>query len=207
MKTEEFILKHEYELNNKQFEAVMTKAINELTVSQRVSLINLFASVSAQFAIPKNYFRDKRTLKAIQIPYGVTSIGEGAFFYCSSLTSITIPESVTSIGEWAFGSCHGLTSVTIPNSVTSIGYCAFLDCSSLTSVIVPDTVTSIGSFAFSECTGLRNIVIPNSVTSIGQGAFYRCTSSLTIYCEAESQPSGWHEAWAGENCKVIWGHK
>ena len=36
------------------------------------------------------------------IPNSVTSIGDGAFYYCTSLTSITIPNSVTSIGMWAF---------------------------------------------------------------------------------------------------------
>ena len=52
--------------------------------------------------------------------YSVTSIGYGAFVYCSSLTSVTIPNSVTSIGYGAFEGCSSLTSVTIPNSVTSI---------------------------------------------------------------------------------------
>ena len=37
-----------------------------------------------------------------------------------------------------------------------------------------------------------SITIPNSVTSIGKGAFWYC-SSLTIYCEASSQPSGWND--------------
>ena len=34
--------------------------------------------------------------------YTVTSIGNSAFYECSSLTSVTIPNSVTSIGERAF---------------------------------------------------------------------------------------------------------
>ena len=69
------------------------------------------------------------------ITYSVTSIGDYAFYYCSSLTSITIPNSVTSIGGGAFQYCSSLTSVTIPNSVTSIGEQAFLGCSSLKTVI------------------------------------------------------------------------
>ena len=38
-------------------------------------------------------------------PYSVTSIGYGAFYYCSDLTSVTIPNSVTSIGSEAFFYC------------------------------------------------------------------------------------------------------
>lgn len=73
-------------------------------------------------------------IKDLVIPNNVTSIGLGAFYYCSGLTSVTIPSSVTSIGPDAFRYCSALTSVTIPNSVTSIGYSAFLNCSGLTSV-------------------------------------------------------------------------
>jgi len=35
----------------------------------------------------------------------VTSIGRGAFLYCSGLTSVTIPNSVTTIGNFAFSGC------------------------------------------------------------------------------------------------------
>ena len=61
--------------------------------------------------------------------------------------SYTIPNSVTSIGNFAFSYCTSLTSITIPNSVTDIGSYAFQDCTSLTSITIPSSVTSIGDYA------------------------------------------------------------
>jgi len=52
----------------------------------------------------------------------VTSIGDGAFFDCTSLTAITIPNSVTSIGREAFGECTHLTSVTFLGKITSSNF-------------------------------------------------------------------------------------
>ncbi len=70
--------------------------------------------------------KDKTTL--IQCPGGKA----GAY---------TIPDSVTTIGDSAFYYCTSLTSVTIGDSVTSIGYRAFYDCDSLTNVYFKGTMS------------------------------------------------------------------
>ena len=41
----------------------------------------------------------------------VTSIGDSAFYNCTSLTSIEIPASVTSIGDSAFSNCSSLKTI------------------------------------------------------------------------------------------------
>ena len=112
--------------------------------------------------------------------YSVTSIGEGAFIDCTSLTSITISDSVTSIGNYAFSNCTSLTNITIPDSVTVIGRTAFNNCTSLTSITIPDSVTSIGDYAFIDCTSLTNVTIPDSLTSIGTSVFAGCRSLTSI---------------------------
>ena len=123
----------------------------------------------------------ERTITSIDIPYGITSIGVGAFTRCTSLASITIPNSVTSIGSKAFYSC-AFTSITIPSSVTSIGDNAFYYCENLSSITISNGVKSIGVGAFQDCSALTSITIPSSVTSIGKNAFSRCPAlqSITI---------------------------
>ena len=148
--------------------------------------------------------------------YSVTSIGEGAFRNCSSLTSITIPNSVTSIGLQAFRNCSSLTSITIPNSVTSIGVEAFYDCSSLTTpvynahcfaymptsfkgaYVIPEGIKQIAGGAFWNCSSLTSITIPNSVTSIGDCAFSNCSSFVSMVVE-----SGNTKYDSRDNCNAI----
>ena len=57
---------------------------------------------------------------------GATSIREGGFERCNSLTSVTIPDSVTSIGNGAFNNCNKLKSVTMlsttPPTISSLTF-------------------------------------------------------------------------------------
>ena len=128
-----------------------------------------------QYAVAKNN-------TTFDIPNSVTSIGDYAFYNCSSLTSITIPDSVTSIGDYAFYYCSSLASVTMGDSVTSVGNHAFQNCISLTSIAIPNSVTIIGDSAFSGCSFLTNVTLGNSVQSIGENAFHSCycLTNITI---------------------------
>ena len=106
----------------------------------------------------------KSRLKTVIIGNNVTSIGEGAFKNCSSLTAVKIGNSVTNIGEGAFMNCSSLTGIEIGNSVTSIGEGAFMDCSSLAAVEIGNSLTSIGEGAFDNCSALRLVINFSNLT-------------------------------------------
>ena len=129
------------------------------------------------------------------IPNNITTIGECAFYECSSLTSIIIPNSVTTIGEKAFSYCSSLTSITIPTSVKLIGAEAFEGCTRLTSGKLGDIswkfkerktellFTGTGRMPeflkggapwSSSCSQVRTVKMSEGITSIGDFAFSNC---------------------------------
>ena len=124
----------------------------------------------------------------------VTSIGERAFYNCTSLTSITIPESVTSIGEWAFSGCSSLTEINFNATnmsdlsyVNYVFYNAGQDGEGIT-VNIGANVTRIPARLFypynyrsySPKITTVNFAENSQCTSIGNGAFGYCTSLTEI---------------------------
>jgi len=127
----------------------------------------------------------------VSFPASLTSIGKGAFSYCSGLTSVTVDDGnstykavdnvvYTKDGTTLVFAAGGLTSVTIPNTVTSIGSSAFSGCRGLTSVSLPASLTSIGDSAFSGCSSLTSVSFPASLTWIGDSAFSGCSRLTSV---------------------------
>ena len=116
----------------------------------------------------------RRKIQSVQIPAGVTEIGDKAFYGCGSLAGIMLPDSITEIGENAFYECSSLTGITLPKGLREIGKNTFVNCNSLKCIALPDSVTKIRSYAFRSCKNLTGIIIPASVTEIQNSAFWGC---------------------------------
>ena len=158
------------------------------TISGKGSMYDYSSSSNAP------WYSSRASITNVVINDGVTSIGNYAFYWCSSLSSITIPDSVTTIGNYAFEDCSYLTNINIPDSVTSIGSYAFSGCEGLTSV----NITNIEAwcnidFNSKEANPLyyaknlylsgklvTNLTIEKNVTSIGDSAFFHCKSLTSV---------------------------
>lgn len=130
-----------------------------------------YASVSPY---PHNSYQIGRNIRSVDIPQGVTSIGNHAFEECFALEEVTIPQSVTSIGLIAFGGCCKLTTLSLGENVETIGGGAFFRCSSLSNITIPKKVKVIESGysgtpsfyrTFAYCSGLKYIILPAELTT------------------------------------------
>ena len=129
----------------------------------------------------------------VKIGYGVTSIGNDAFYGCKnivdlslncpyvgswfkglqSIKHIEIGDSVKIIDDEAFSNCKNLEELLIGNNVTTIGKKAFYNCNSLPFIDIPRSTISIDDDAFNGCSSLM-IELGKGLTSIGNRAFYNC---------------------------------
>lgn len=107
----------------------------------------------------------------LEIPEGVTVIGDEAFEYRREVTSIVIPDSVTEIGACAFSHCESLKEIVIPEGVTKLesSMCDF--CENLQSVHLPESLAEIESCALHNCSQLEHLTVPAGVQKIEDDAF------------------------------------
>ena len=150
-------------------------------LGQRAFIGHKFAAITLPDGLESigNYaFYGCTSLKDVTLPAGLQSIGDNAFCVCSALTAIDIPASVTSIGAGAFDGCSSLAAVTLHDGLKSIGDYAFDGCTSLTAIRIPGTVKTVGMYSFQDCSALASLELAEGVKELGLLAFRNC-SALT----------------------------
>lgn len=127
----------------------------------------------------------------LELPEGLTHVGELAFYNCAGITAVSIPEKVKTIGDMAFMNCTGMTILKLPEGLESIGENAFELCSALTDLRLPSTLKYLKEQAFYRCGSLRSVEIPRSVTEMGMGVFSYCDGLIqaTVLAPLERLPS------------------
>ena len=101
------------------------------------------------------------------VNYGVTYIGEDAFYGCENLTEVHLADgTLTEIGESAFSMCKNLEEIVIPDSVETIQSYVFGYCFALKEVTLSKNLSFLGFDAFLRCHALEHIELPDSITSL-----------------------------------------
>lgn len=197
------------EINSALKELASTDGRSKVLVSLDLSEVEGLTKLEEPSSTNSTYsFYGCTNLSGIVLPDKITTIGEGAFSGCSSLTEMTIPfvgasataeykesyfgyifgkskyDGGTKTADEGWSNCYYIPSTLRKVTVTgeNVPSNSFEGCVKLTKIILGSKVTSIGKSAFHNCTSLASITIPDSVTSIGSYAFEGCTAlkSITI---------------------------
>ena len=129
-------------------------------------------------AIPASAFA-KTSLRFIEFPAQLKTIGEKAFYERSLVGRLVLPESLDSIYSYAFYK-NFLTEVIIPANVKYIGGYAFNDNDRLTSVTLGCGLTEISNYCFNSCEKLAVVKGGENVKTIESGAFNYCSELRSV---------------------------
>ena len=123
-------------------------------------------------------------LSTISIPNYVQEFGNEAFRECTKLHSIDFADgqNLLSIGQYAFYNCSTLVSVTVPEGVQTLGAYAFYNNSSLVKIKLPSTLNVIGNYAFGNCQQLMKMnVAAYAPPTVSSSTFYAVPRTATVY--------------------------
>jgi hypothetical protein len=133
----------------------------------------------------------------------ITSIGNYAF-QGNHLSSINLPQTNIAIGNYAFSGNQLLETLTIPAGVSFSTSGMFSACISLTTVIISPGYTRGIYDYFGNCPNISRIYLPSSTGTISNTALTSSTS-LTIYTDALSKPSGWWNSGLPSQFNLVFG--
>jgi hypothetical protein len=126
---------------------------------------------------------ENETILKVELPEGLTSIGNYAFYKCTKIAQIDVPQAMQIIGDYAFYGCKALATVTIQEfGATEIGKFAFFQCTALKSITLPSTLYTIGEYGFALCTGLTSITSEDDDPPVcGTACFANVDKSIPVY--------------------------
>ena len=149
------------------------------------------------------YVNNEKVL-SLEIPQGVTAIGDFAFYTSPEFRSVKLPEGLESIGRYAFYDCSGVTEIQLPDSLKEVGKDAFARCvrlnevtlgsvigektmkelsvpaDALKMVTVSDGTASLAPEAFKDYRKLESVVLPASLKTVGKDAFLNCSGLKNV---------------------------
>ena len=70
--------------------------------------------------VSRNSYKGNKELEKVEIPNGITTIGEGAFENCLALTTVVIPESVITIELNAFYGSESLKQIIVSGELEEV---------------------------------------------------------------------------------------
>lgn len=132
-------------------------------------------------------FVGAKSLKSVELPAELKTIGYKTFSGADSLESISLPDSVETISSEAFAYSVNLKKIEMGENVKTIEESAFANDVALEDIVLSDSIESIGDNAFERTDSLKSITLPKKLKTIGDSLFLG-SGVEDIYVPEEMQP-------------------
>ncbi len=139
-------------------------------------------------AIATEAFNGCKNLTSIDVPDGMTIIGNNTFNGCTNLENVILPNTITEIGSSAFTNTKWLTKL----QSDSYGIATSKDGSATYAIDVNTSITdgelspylsklkAIAAYAFQDCINITTFNMPYGATKIGSYSFSGCTALESV---------------------------
>ncbi|MDR2919833.1 MAG: leucine-rich repeat domain-containing protein [Tannerella sp.] len=154
-------------------EGMAEKAVPEIVEDVHVKALKNFY-ISGTTLVKYRGSEDK-----VNVPYGITVIGERAFADNENIDCVVLPETVREIRNEAFCDCTSMQKINLPAGIIHIGAATFENCVKLLRIELPD-IRKIEQSTFNRCHKLGEVKLPEDLEEIDDLAFYQCHSLKVI---------------------------
>ena len=119
--------------------------------------------------VPNEAFKDKSTLRSIELTGGFFELGLSAFTRCTQLSSLVLPDSIHTINSFALYGCSGLTALTLGLELDYVNMSVFHDLTSLESITFKRPVPPrFYGILFADTPSTGTIYVPAQSVSLYQ---------------------------------------
>lgn len=144
--------------------------------------------------VGESAYENCTSIKSVEMPDNVSSIGIKAFKGCTSLGSLTCGKKLLGMDQYSFDGCSALDTINFNSKLICIGGGSFRNCTSLKEVkniptsiedwLITDPKTKkgigFGDGVFAGCTALELCELPSSLTKIPDTTFSGCSKLTTV---------------------------
>ncbi|GMI09771.1 hypothetical protein TrVE_jg10209 [Triparma verrucosa] len=158
---------------DKKWHKVVEKKLTELEEDEPFGEIIVRGGNDISLSEAISDARKERIKQVTKVVFllNITKVGDYACCFASILVAVDIPEGITSIGDASFSNCS-LKDISFPKSLTLIGEYSFSGCYGLEVVdLLHTNAQELGAYAFQNCKSLREIKVPDSLQKLSEGFF------------------------------------